>query len=225
MFLYDFIIEEYIKKALKEDIGFDDVTTSSLKKFDKEVTACLKTRQDGVLCGRRVFELVFKTVSSDKVKVSFFFNDGDEIKAGDKLAEIKGSALDILTAERVALNFVQRMSAIATNTRKYVDALGETNTKIADTRKNTPNFRLFEKYAVFTGGAALHRFNLSDCAMLKDNHIVLAGSVEKAVSAVREQNSFVHEIEVECENIEQVKSALSANVDIIINCIFSISTF
>ena len=215
MFLYDFITEKYVKAALEEDIGLDDVSTSALKKFDKEVTAYLNTRQDGVLCGCSVFEQAFKIVSGGSVKIKFFFKDGDLIKAGDKIAEINGSALHILTSERVALNFLQRMSAIATNTRKYVDALKGTNTQIADTRKNTPNFRLFEKYAVSVGGAAMHRFNLSDCVMLKDNHIALAGSVEKAVEAVRETGSFAHKIEVECDNIEQVREALSAKADII----------
>lgn len=215
MFLYDFITEKYIKSALEEDIDFDDISTSALKDFDHEITANLNTRQDGIFCGRRVFEQVFEIVSSNKVQVKFFYKDGDEIKKGDTLAIIKGSALSILTAERLALNFVQRMSAIATNTRKYAEALKDTNTKIADTRKNTPNFRLFEKYAAWIGGATLHRFNLMDCVMLKDNHIALAGSITKAVEAVRKNNSFSHKIEVECDRVSQVKEALDAGVDII----------
>jgi len=215
LFLYDFIIEKYIKSALNEDIGYDDISTSSVAGFDKEITAFLNTRQDGILCGKRVFELVFDIVSNKQVKVEFFFSDGDKIKKGDTIAKITGSALSVLTAERLSLNFVQRMSAIATNTNKYVEALNGTKTRIADTRKNTPNFRIFEKYAVATGGATLHRFNLSDCVMLKDNHIALAGSIENAVRAVKEKASFSHKIEVECERTEQVKEALSVGVDII----------
>ena len=136
MLLYDFIIKKYIKSALEEDVGYDDISTSSLICFDKEITALFKARQEGVLCGRRVFELVFEIVSNGRVKIEFFFNDGDFIKKNTTIAKITGSALSILTAERLALNFVQRMSAIATNTRKYVEALKGTGTKIADTRKN-----------------------------------------------------------------------------------------
>lgn len=217
MRLYDFVIEKYIKSALEEDIGYSDVTTAALFDFDKPVTAFLNTRENGVLCGRRVVELIFKTLSEEnkKVQVDFFYNDGDLIKKGDKIATLKGSAGVILTGERLALNFIQRMSAIATNTSKYVKELEGTNTKIADTRKNTPNFRIFEKYAVFVGGATLHRFNLCDCAMLKDNHIALAGSITAAVKQVRKSNSFSHKIEVECDTLAQVKEAVQANADII----------
>lgn len=212
--LSDFYIEDHIKNALKEDIGFGDITTENLAAEEDTLTASLDTREDGILCGRHVFELVFKTLSPE-IDVKFYFKDGDKIKKGDKIAEISGSAKYILMGERVALNYIQRMSGIATETSKYQNAIGELPAKIVDTRKTTPNFRAFEKYAVKTGGGALHRFNLSDCAMIKDNHIKFAGSITKAVSKLRKNISHAHKIEVECDTLEQVKETLDAGADII----------
>ena len=212
--LSDFYIEEHIKNALKEDIGFGDITTENLASDSDTIEASLCTREDGVLCGAHVFEKVFKTLSPD-INVTFYFKDGDKIKKGDKIADISGSAKYILMGERVALNYIQRMSGIATETSKYQRAIGELPAKIVDTRKTTPNFRAFEKYAVKTGGGALHRFNLSDCAMIKDNHIKFAGSIAKAVEKLRASISHAHKIEVECDTIEQVKEALEAGADII----------
>ena len=145
----------------------------------------------------------------------FYFKDGDKIQKGDKIADLEGSAKYLLMGERVALNYIQRMSGIATETRKYQNAVKPYNAKIVDTRKTTPNFRSFEKYSVKIGGGALHRFNLSDCAMIKDNHIRLAGSITKAVQKVRKAISFTHKIEVECDTFEQVKEALEVGADII----------
>ena len=161
-----------------------------------------------------MFETVFKILSPD-VKIKFDCKDGDEIKKGDKLADITGSARCILTGERTALNYVQRMSGIATETNKYMKAIGEHKAKIVDTRKTTPCFRAFEKYSVKVGGGSLHRFNLSDCAMIKDNHIKFSGTLSKAVERLKKNISHAHKIEVECDNIEQVKEAVMCGVDII----------
>ena len=155
-------------------------------------------------------------LSNSKVEVEFFVSDGDLIKKGDILAKIKGNPRYVLTGERLALNFVQRMSGIATYTKKFADILAPCNISIADTRKNTPNFRLFEKYSAKIGGARLHRFNLSDCVMLKDNHIaLLGGDIENAVLKVKKENSHAHKIEVECDTKKQVEQALKAGADII----------
>ena len=212
--LSNFYTEEHVKKALQEDIGFGDVTTESIISEDKIFEAKLTSRVEGVVCGLDVFKTVFK-ILSDRVEVKLLFKDGDKISKGDILAEIKGPAKYILLGERVSLNYIQRMSGIATETRKYQDAIGELPCKIVDTRKTTPNFRAFEKYAVKCGGGALHRFNLSDCAMIKDNHIQVAGGVTNAVKMVKANLSHAHKIELECDTLEQVKEALPLGVDII----------
>ena len=212
--LHNFMIEEHVKNALKEDIGFGDISTDYLAKDDDYITASLNTRQDGILCGIDVLKTVFK-VLDENIEIKTYFQDGDRIKKGDKIADIKGKARFVLTGERTALNYIQRLSGIATETNKYQRAIEPYKAKIVDTRKTTPNFRMFEKYAVKVGGGALHRFNLSDCVMLKDNHIKLAGSIEKAVALVRANISHAHKIEVECDTFEQVKSAVAAKADII----------
>ena len=212
--LNNFYIEDHVKKALQEDIGFGDVTTESIIGNDLIYNAKLTSRVEGIVCGLEVIKTVFK-VLSDKVEVKLLFKDGDKIQKGDVLAEIKGPAKYILLGERVSLNYIQRMSGIATETRKYQDAIGELPCKIVDTRKTTPNFRAFEKYSVKCGGGALHRFNLSDCAMIKDNHIQVAGGVTNAVKAVKANLSHAHKIELECDTLDQVKEALPLGVDII----------
>lgn len=212
--LHDFIIEDHIKSALKEDIGFGDITTDFLASETDILFGSLNTREDGVLCGCEIFKKVFKLLS-DEVEIKFHFKDGDNIKKGDKIADIKGPARFILTGERTALNYIQRLSGIASETNKYAKAISEYPAKIVDTRKTTPNFRLFEKYAVKTGGGSLHRFNLSDCVMIKDNHIRLAGTITKAVVKLRENLSHAHKIEVECDTLEQVKEAVECKADII----------
>ena len=212
--LNNFFIEEHVKRALEEDIGFGDITTDYLTTEEDKMSCTLNTRVDGILCGKRVFETVFRILSPD-IEVKFYFNDGDEIKKGDKIADIKGSARYILMGERTALNYIQRMSGIATETNKYQKEIGEYKAKIVDTRKTTPCFRAFEKYSVKVGGGALHRFNLSDCAMIKDNHIKFSGSLTKAVERLKQNISHAHKIEAECDTIEQVKEALACGVDII----------
>ena len=207
-------VKDHVKEALIEDIGFGDITTENLATDDDYLKGALNTRSDGVLCGADVFKTVYETLSKN-IKIKFYFKDGDIIKKGDKIADIEGPAKELLMGERVALNYIQRMSGIATETKKYQDAIGNYPAKIVDTRKTTPNFRIFEKYAVKTGGGALHRFNLSDCAMIKDNHIRLAGSITNAVKKLKESLSHAHKIEVECDTLEQVKEAISADVDII----------
>lgn len=209
-----FFIEEHVKQALQEDIGFGDITTDYLTDEEDKMSCTLNTRVDGIFCGRDVFEAVFK-ILSDKVDIKFYFKDGDEIKKGDKIADIEGPARYVLMGERTALNYIQRMSGIATETNKYQKAVGEYKAKIVDTRKTTPCFRAFEKYSVKVGGGSLHRFNLSDCAMIKDNHIKYAGSLTKAVEKLKQHISHAHKIEVECDTVEQVKEAVACGADII----------
>ncbi len=212
--LSSFYVEDHVKSALMEDIGFGDVTTESILGETEIFEARLVSRCEGIICGLEVFKTVFK-VLSDKVQVELLYKDGDAIQKGDVLAKIKGPGKYLLLGERVALNYIQRMSGIATETNKYQKAIGELKAKIVDTRKTTPNFRAFEKYSVKVGGGALHRFNLSDCAMIKDNHIQVAGSVTNAVKKVKENLSHAHKIELECDTIEQIKEALPLGVDII----------
>lgn len=212
--LSNFYVEDHIKSALKEDIGFGDITTENLADEKDYLKGALNTRTDGILCGSEIFKQVFD-ILSPKIKIKFYYKDGDKIKKGDKLADIEGPAKELLMGERVALNYIQRMSGIATETNKYQTAVGNYRAKIVDTRKTTPNFRAFEKYSVKIGGGALHRFNLSDCAMIKDNHIRLVGSITKAVEKLRENISHAHKIEVECDTLSQVKEAVECKVDII----------
>ena len=212
--LSNFYVEEHVKSALMEDIGFGDVTTESIVGEDEIFKASLVSRSEGIICGLNVFKTVFK-ILSDRVKVDLLFKDGDKIQKGDILARIEGPGKYLLLGERVSLNYIQRMSGIATETHKYQTAIGDLPCKIVDTRKTTPGFRAFEKYSVKTGGGALHRFNLSDCAMIKDNHIQVAGSVTKAVEKVKANLSHAHKIELECDTIDQIKEALPLGVDII----------
>lgn len=221
--LSKFYVEDHVKSALMEDIGYGDITTENLAEDTDYLKAELNTRCDGVLCGCEVFKTVFDVLSND-VKIKFYFKDGDKIQKGDKIADVEGPAKDLLMGERVSLNYIQRMSGIATETRKYQDAIAPYSAKIVDTRKTTPNFRAFEKYAVKIGGGALHRFNLSDCAMIKDNHIRLAGSLTNAVNKLRKNISHAHKIEVECDTLEQVKEAVEVKADIIMLDNMSVDT-
>ena len=212
--LPSFIIEEHVKNALKEDIGYGDITTDFLYNVDDKLVAYLNTRQDCVVCGLDIFKKVFDILSSE-VKIEFFCKDGDSVFAGKTIATLSGPARAILTGERTALNYVQRLSGISTETKKYQDAILPYFASITDTRKNTPGFRMFEKYAVMTGGARLHRFNLCDCVMIKDNHIKHAGSLTNAVNIIKKNLSHAHKIEVECDTVEQVIEAVNAKCDII----------
>ena len=221
--LSKFYVEDHVKSALMEDIGYGDITTENLAEDTDYLKAELNTRCDGILCGCEVFKTVFDILSND-VTIKFYFKDGDKIQKGDKIADVEGPAKDLLMGERVSLNYIQRMSGIATETRKYQDAIAPYSAKIVDTRKTTPNFRAFEKYSVKIGGGALHRFNLSDCAMIKDNHIRLAGSLTNAVNKLRKNISHAHKIEVECDTLEQVKEAVDVKADIIMLDNMSVET-
>lgn len=203
-----------ILSALREDITSDDVSTNSIMRNAQCGTAELICKEDGVLCGIQIFERVF-TLLDENTKVDFFAEDGKEVKKGELIARVTGDMRVILSGERTALNYLQRMSGIATYTRKSAKLLEGTETKLLDTRKTTPNNRIFEKYAVKTGGGSNHRYNLSDGVLLKDNHIGAAGGIKKAIEMAREYAPFVRKIEVETETLEMVYEAVEAKADII----------
>lgn len=207
------LIDKYILAALREDMTSGDITTDSILK-DEKAEVNLIAKDKGILAGLDVFKRVFELLDED-VTFEFYFSDGDEVNNKDLIGKIRGRAKAILEGERTALNFLQRMSGIATYTKKMVDALDSEHVKILDTRKTTPNMRIFEKYAVTLGGGYNHRYNLSDGIMLKDNHIDAAGGIREAVEKVRSLNPFVKKIEVEVENFDQVREALEAKADII----------
>lgn len=207
------IIDDMILNALKEDIPYGDITTSSVISEDSNSSVELFAKEDGIIAGLDVFKRVFTLLGN--VEVYFYKNEGDFVQCKTLIAVIKGNTRNILMGERTALNFLQRMSGIATLTRKYAEKLEGTKAKLLDTRKTTPNMRILEKYAVRVGGGCNHRFNLSDGVLLKDNHISAAGSIRKAVQAARENTAFVRKVEVEAENIDMVKEALEAGADII----------
>lgn len=207
------LIDKYILAALREDMTSGDITTDSILK-DEKAKVNLISKDKGILAGLDVFKRVFEILDQD-VTFEFYFSDGDEVNNKDLVGKIRGRAKSILEGERTALNFLQRMSGIATYTKKMVDDLDSEHVKILDTRKTTPNMRIFEKYAVTLGGGYNHRYNLSDGIMLKDNHIDAAGGIREAVEKVRSINPFVKKIEVEVENFDQVREALEAKADII----------
>ena len=208
------IMDRLIKQALEEDIGNEDVTTNAVMPEYKKGRVKLICKQDGVICGLNVFERVFKLLDEHTV-IEIFVKDGDEVKKGQRIAMVSGDIRVLLSGERVALNFLQRMSGIATYTRSVVKLLKGGKTKLLDTRKTTPNMRVFEKYAVRCGGGNNHRYNLSDGVLLKDNHIGAAGGIKKAVKMAREYAPFVRKIEVEVESLAMCKEALEAGADII----------
>lgn len=207
------LIDKYILAALREDMTSGDITTDSILK-DEKAEVNLIAKDKGILAGLDVFKRVFELLDED-VTFEFYFSDGDEVENKDLVGKISGRAKAILEGERTALNLLQRMSGIATYTKKMVDALDSEHVKILDTRKTTPNMRIFEKYAVTLGGGYNHRYNLSDGIMLKDNHIDAGGGIREAVERVRSLNPFVKKIEVEVENFDQVREALEAKADII----------
>ena len=206
--------DEMILAALREDITSEDITTNSVMREFKMGEVELICKQDGVIAGLEVFKRVFELLD-EKTEVTFFCKDGDEVKNGEKLGIIKGDIRVLLSGERTALNYLQRMSGIATYTRSIADLLKGSKTKLLDTRKTTPNMRVFEKYAVKVGGGYNHRFNLSDGILLKDNHIGAAGGVKEAVQMAKEYAPFVRKIEIEVENLDMLKEALDAGADII----------
>ncbi len=207
-------IDSYLIQALKEDINNEDVSTNAVMPQSSLGQVDLICKEDGIICGLQVFERVF-TLLDDQMKVCFEVEDGQEVKEGQVLAHVYGDIRILLSAERTALNYLQRMSGIATYTHEVVKLLEGSSIRLLDTRKTTPNMRIFEKYAVKVGGGQNHRYNLSDGVMLKDNHIGAAGSVKKAVQMAREYAPFVRKIEVEVENLAMVKEAIEAKADII----------
>ena len=206
--------DKLILMALQEDIPSEDITTNSVMPEYKLGTVDLICKQDGVIAGLHIFKRVFELLD-ETVKVELFFEDGDEVKNTDLLAKVTGDIRVLLSGERTALNYLQRMSGIATYTRGIVKMLEGTGITLLDTRKTTPNMRIFEKYAVKAGGGSNHRYNLSDGILLKDNHIGAAGSIKNAVEKARDYASFVRKIEVEVENLDMVQEALDAGADII----------
>ncbi len=206
--------DKYIRLALEEDITSGDISTDAVITEYKKGTVSLICKQSGVICGLSVFERVFK-ILDEKVEVEFFAKDGDRVEKGQHIAEVTGDIRALLSGERTALNFLQRMSGIATYTAEVAALLKGSKTKLLDTRKTTPNMRIFEKYAVKCGGGNNHRYNLSDGVMLKDNHIGAAGGIKQAVAAAKAHCSFVHKIEVEVESLEMCAEAVEAGADII----------
>lgn len=206
--------DHLILEALKEDISSEDVTTNSVMKEYVKGEVQLICKQDGIISGLEVFKRVFELLD-EKTEVTFYCKDGDTVENGQLMGVVTGDIRVLLSGERVALNYLQRMSGIATYTHSVAKLLKGTKIKLLDTRKTTPNMRIFEKYAVRTGGGYNHRYNLSDGVLLKDNHIGAAGNVSKAVQMAKDYAPFVRKIEIEVENLEMVKEAVEAGADII----------
>lgn len=207
-------VDPLILGALREDITSEDVSTNCIMRDKCLGNVELICKQDGVICGLQVFERVF-TMLDPETEVVTYVKDGDKVEKGQKLADIRGDIRVLLSGERTALNYLQRMSGVATHTRQIADLLEGTGIRLLDTRKTTPNNRVFEKYAVRIGGGCNHRYNLSDGVMLKDNHIEAAGGVAKAIAMAKEYAPFVRKIEVEVENLEMTREAVNAGADII----------
>ncbi|MBE6667567.1 MAG: carboxylating nicotinate-nucleotide diphosphorylase [Ruminococcaceae bacterium] len=206
--------DELILSALKEDITSEDITTASVMREYKAGEVELICKEDGIIAGLGVFARVFELLD-ETTEISFNCKDGDRVRKGELLGVIRGDIRVLLSGERVALNYLQRMSGIATYTRAIADLLEGSHTKLLDTRKTTPNMRIFEKYAVKVGGGYNHRYNLSDGILLKDNHIGAAGGVKEAVMMAKEYAPFVRKIEIEVENLDMLREALEAGADII----------
>lgn len=207
-------VDHYLLSALREDITQEDVSTNAVMLEACNGVVDLIAKEDGIICGLQIFERVF-TLLDPATKAEMYVKDGDEVQTGALLAKVYGDIRTLLSGERVALNYLQRMSGVATYTHQVAALLEGTKIQLLDTRKTTPNNRIFEKYAVKVGGGHNHRYNLSDGVMLKDNHIGAAGSITKAVAMARAYAPFVRKIEVEVENIAMVKEALEAKADII----------
>ena len=203
-----------IRMALDEDITSEDISTNAVMREAKQGEVDLICKEDGIIAGLSVFKRVFTLLDAD-TEITFFCQDGDEVKQGQKMGVVRGDFRVLLSGERTALNYLQRMSGIATYTNSITKLLAGSKTKLLDTRKTTPNNRIFEKYAVKAGGGYNHRYNLSDGVLLKDNHIGAAGSVAKAVEMAKEYCPFVRKIEIEVENLDMVKEAADAGADII----------
>lgn len=206
--------DDLILQALKEDITSEDITTNSVMPGYMMGEVDLICKQDGIVAGIEVFGRVFELLD-ENTEIVFYCKDGDAVKKGEKIGLVRGDIRVLLSGERTALNYLQRMSGIATYTREIADLLNGTKTKLLDTRKTTPNMRIFEKYAVRVGGGYNHRYNLSDGILLKDNHIGAAGGVKEAIRMAKEYAPFVRKIEIEVENMDMLKEALEAGADII----------
>lgn len=206
--------DKLIRMALQEDITSEDVSTNAVMRSAVKGTVDLIAKEDGIIAGLDVYARVFQ-ILDEKTEISFNFKDGDAVKKGDLLGTVTGDIRVLLSGERVALNYLQRMSGIATYTKQVSKLMEGSKVTLLDTRKTTPNCRVFEKYAVRIGGGCNHRYNLSDGVLLKDNHIGAAGSVAKAVAMAKEYAPFVRKIEIEVETMEQVKEAVEAGADII----------
>lgn len=208
------VVDPHIRAALAEDLNAGDVSTDAVAPAPRRARVDVVCKQDGTIAGTDVFARVFSLVDA-ATATRFAVADGDAVRAGDVIGTVKGDARVLLSCERVALNYLQRMSGIATYTRRMVRALEGSGVTLVDTRKTTPTLRVFEKAATRAGGARNHRFNLSDAVMLKDNHIAAAGGIAPAVRAVRARAPFTSRIEVECETLDQVREAIAAHVDIV----------
>ena len=206
--------DQLIRMALQEDITSEDVSTNAVMPTATKGTVELIAKEDGVIAGLNIYARVF-TILDEKTEIDFHCKDGDEVKKGELMATVTGDIRVLLSGERVALNYLQRMSGIATYTRQVAKLLEGSKVTLLDTRKTTPNCRVFEKYAVRVGGGCNHRYNLSDGVLLKDNHIGAAGSVTKAIQMAKAYAPFVRKIEIEVETLEQVKEAVEAGADII----------
>lgn len=206
--------DKLIRMALQEDVTSEDVSTNAVMRSAVKGTVDLIAKEDGIIAGLDVYARVFQ-ILDEKTEISFNFKDGEAVKKGDLLGTVTGDIRVLLSGERVALNYLQRMSGIATYTKQVSKLLEGSKVTLLDTRKTTPNCRVFEKYAVRIGGGCNHRYNLSDGVLLKDNHIGAAGSVAKAVAMAKEYAPFVRKIEIEVETMEQVKEAVEAGADII----------
>ena len=209
-----FQMDESIRLALKEDITSEDISTNAVYKNDRLAEISLFSKEEGILAGIDVFKRVFELLDSS-VEFTEYKKDGDNLLNKDLILKIRANVKTILSAERTALNYLQRMSGIATYTRKMVEALDDENIKLLDTRKTTPNMRIFEKYSVKVGGGYNHRYNLSDAIMLKDNHIDAAGSITEAIKLARDYSPFIKKIEIEVEDLKGVEEAVKAGADII----------
>ena len=206
--------DKLIRMALEEDITSEDVSTNAVMPTKVQGTVDLIAKEDGVIAGMNVYARVFKLLDED-TEIEMFCHDGDEVREGDLMAKVTGDIRVLLSGERVALNYLQRMSGIATYTRSVAKLLEGSGVTLLDTRKTTPNCRVFEKYAVRVGGGCNHRYNLSDGVLLKDNHIGAAGSITKAIQMAKAYAPFVRKIEIETETLEQVAEAVEAGADII----------
>ena len=206
--------DKLIRMALEEDITSEDVSTNAVMPTNVKGTVDLIAKEDGVIAGMDVYARVFKLLDED-TEIEMFCHDGDEVREGDLMAKVTGDIRVLLSGERVALNYLQRMSGIATSTRSVAKLLEGSGVTLLDTRKTTPNCRVFEKYAVRVGGGCNHRYNLSDGVLLKDNHIGAAGSITKAIQMAKAYAPFVRKIEIETETLEQVAEAVEAGADII----------